>query len=82
MVLGDRHHGSYHPDNFDANRPHPSLSNYRTPIAGLYHCGSDSYPGGSFTGQPAYNAATAIARDLGYEIWWNPKHPHEVLPEV
>jgi phytoene dehydrogenase-like protein len=82
MVLGDRHHGSYHPDNFDANRPHPSLSNYRTPIAGLYHCGSDSYPGGSFTGQPAYNAATAIARDLGYDIWWQPKDPHQVLPEA
>jgi phytoene dehydrogenase-like protein len=82
MVLGDRHHGSYHPDNFDANRPHPSLSNYRTPITGLYHCGSDSYPGGSFTGQPAYNAVTTIARDLGYEIWWNPKEPGEVLPEV
>jgi phytoene dehydrogenase-like protein len=82
MILGDRHHGSYHPDNFDFNRPHPSLSNYRTPIEGLYHCGSDSYPGGSFTGQPGYNAATIIARDLEYNIWWQPQDPHEVLPEV
>jgi len=80
MILGDRHHGSYHPDNFDFNRPHRSLSHYRTPIKGLYHCGSDSYPGGSFTGQPAYNAATVIAQDLGYDIWWSPKDPHDVLP--
>lgn len=82
MVLGDRHHGSYHPDNFDANRPHPSLSNYRTPIEGLYHSGSSTYPGGSFTGQPGYNAATVIARDLGYEMWWRPQDPREVLPEL
>jgi phytoene dehydrogenase-like protein len=80
MVLGDRHHGSYHPDNFDANRPHPQLSRYRTPLVGLYHCGADSYPGGSFTGQPGYNAATAIAHDLGYEAWWHPQDPRDVLP--
>lgn len=82
MILGDRHHGSYHPDNFDFNRPHASLSTYRTPLEGLYHCGSDSYPGGSFTGQPGYNAATAIARDLGYSLWWQPEDPHEVLPDL
>jgi len=80
MVLGDRHHGSYHPDNFDTNRPHPALSHYRTPLEGLYHCGADSHPGGSFTGQPAYNAVTEIAKDLQYDLWWNPEDPQEVLP--
>lgn len=80
MMLGDRHHGSYHPDNFDANRPHPSLAGYRTPLDNLYLCGSDTYPGGSFTGQPGYNAATVIARDCDYDTWWKPRDPREVLP--
>lgn len=79
MVLGDRHHGSYHPDNFDANRPHPLLSQYRSPIAGLYHCGSSTFPGGSFTGQPGYNAARAIAEDLGLELWWQPRTQREIV---
>ena len=81
MWLGDRHLGSYHPDNFDSKRPHPSLSNYRSPIDGLYHCGSDTYPGGSFTGQPGYNAATTIAQDLDIDIWWTPSDPRDVLPK-
>lgn len=80
MMFGDRHHGSQHPDNVFANRPHPSLSNYQTPIAGLYLCGASTHPGGSFTGQPGYNAATVIAKDLGYELWWKPKDPYDVLP--
>jgi phytoene dehydrogenase-like protein len=80
MWLGDRHLGSYHPLNFDNNRPHPLLANYRTPIEGLYLCGSDTYPGGSFTGQPGYNAATVIGRDCGYDLWWRPEEPREVLP--
>jgi len=82
MVWGDRHHGSYHPDNFWARRPHPALSQYRTPIEGLYLCGSGSFPGGSFTGQPGYNAATVIAEDLGYPRWWGPRRAEEVLAEL
>jgi phytoene dehydrogenase-like protein len=79
MVLGDRHHGSYHPDNSYGNRPHPALSDYRTPVARLYHCGSATHPGGAITGQPGYNAATVIARDLGYDLWWRPPSAHDVL---
>lgn len=72
MIAGDRHHGWYHPDNSGARRPHPALSGYRTPIEGLYHCGSSMHPGGAITGQPGYNAATVIARDLHLPLWWNP----------
>jgi phytoene dehydrogenase-like protein len=82
MVLGDRHHGSYHPDNFDDQRPAPELAHYRTPIDGLYLCGSSSFPGGSFTGQPGYNAAGAIAEDFGYECWWKPVHAREALSRL
>jgi len=82
MLFGDRHHGSQHPNNVFANRPHPSLSNYRTPIKGLYLSGAATHPGGSFTGQPGYNAATVIAQDLEYDTWWRPRHARDVLVEL
>lgn len=79
MPWGDRHHGSFHPDNWEANRPHPDLSGYRTPIAGLYLCGSSQHPGGSFTGVPGFNAAGVIADDLGWPVWWERPDPRDVL---
>lgn len=79
MLHGDRHHGSYHPANFGYHRPHASLSGYRTPIEGLYLCGAGTHPGGSFTGYPGYNAAGAIGRDLGLDLWWHPADVREAL---
>lgn len=79
MRGGDRHHGSYHPDNWGVERPHPALSGYRTPVDGLYLCGSSQHPGGSFTGQPGYNAAGVIADDLGVETWWRRPDPVAAL---
>lgn len=70
MRGGDRHHGSFHPSNWGYARPSPSMPGYRTPIEGLYLCGASQHPGGSFHGQPGYNAAGAIADDLGIESWW------------
>lgn len=79
MPRGDRHHGSYHPDNWGENRPHPSLSNYRTPVDGLYLCGASQHPGGSFNGTPGFNAAGAIADDQGVNVWWERPDPRAVL---
>jgi phytoene dehydrogenase-like protein len=79
MPRGDRHHGSYHPDNWAANRPHQELSGYRTPVDGLYLCGSSQHPGGSFTGSPGFNAAGVIADDLGVAAWWQRPDAREVL---
>jgi phytoene dehydrogenase-like protein len=79
MARGDRHHGSYHPDNWGASRPHQALSGYRTPVEGLYLCGSSQHPGGSFTGSPGYNAAGVIADDLGLEAWWPRPDARQVL---
>jgi phytoene dehydrogenase-like protein len=79
MFLGDRHHGTYHPDNWSIGRPHPALSGYRTPIEGLYLCSSSQHPGGSFTGIPGYNAAGVIADDLGIEPWWERPDPRQAL---
>jgi len=44
-------------------RPAPGWSQYRTPIAGLYLCGSGAHPGGGITGAPGHNAAKMVLRD-------------------
>ncbi len=79
MPRGDRHHGSYDPQNWGENRPHPSLSSYRTPVEGLYLCGASQHPGGSFNGTPGFNAAGIIAGDLGADLWWERSDPRAVL---
>lgn len=48
----------------------PGLANYRTPIGGLYYCGSCVHPGGGVVGATAYHAVNVIADDLGLEKWW------------
>lgn len=44
-------------------RPAPGWSQYRTPIDGLYLCGSGAHPGGGITGAPGYNAGHAVVED-------------------
>ncbi|MBD9373020.1 NAD(P)/FAD-dependent oxidoreductase [Rhizobium sp. ARZ01] len=46
------------------NRPVPGYAQYRSPIAGLYMCGSSTHPGGGVMGAPGRNAAIEILRDL------------------
>jgi len=41
-------------------RPAPAWSRYRTPVAGLYQCGSGTHPGGGVMGASGRNAAYAI----------------------
>ena len=40
------------------------VSQYRTPIAGLYLCGAGAHPGGGVTGAPGHNSAHQVLRDL------------------
>jgi phytoene dehydrogenase-like protein len=47
------------------NRPIPGYAQYRSPLRGLYMCGSSTHPGGGVMGAPGANAAHAILRDLG-----------------
>jgi phytoene dehydrogenase-like protein len=82
MRGGDRHHGSFHPDNWLFNRPTPAMPGYHTPIEGLYLVGPSQHPGGSFHGQPGYNAAGVIAQDLGLDQWWQPTDPKQALAEL
>jgi phytoene dehydrogenase-like protein len=51
-------------DQFFAWRPMLGMGRYRTPIRGLYLCGSGSHPGGGLTGAPGANAAREILADL------------------
>jgi phytoene dehydrogenase-like protein len=79
MPNGDHLHGSFHPDNFGYNRPHPSLSGFRTPIEGLFLCGSSQHPGGGFSGACGYIAAGVIAEDLKIDAWWERKTVEQIL---
>ena len=44
-------------------RPVPGWSDYRTPIKGLYLCGSAAHPGGGVMGACGRNAAREMLRD-------------------
>jgi phytoene dehydrogenase-like protein len=44
-------------------RPVPGWAGYRTPVKGLYLCGSAAHPGGGVMGAPGLNAARVIQRN-------------------
>ena len=73
MVGGDIQVGELNEHQILENRPFPECGQYRTPIDGLYLCGSSAHPGGNITGGPGYNAAGVICADLEMEPWWKPK---------
>jgi phytoene dehydrogenase-like protein len=45
-------------------RPAPGWAQYRTPIRGLYMCGSATHPGGGIMGAPGKNAANVLLGDM------------------
>ncbi len=47
------------------NRPVPGYADYRSPIRGLYLCGSSAHPGGGVMAAPGANAAREVLIDLG-----------------
>jgi phytoene dehydrogenase-like protein len=70
MLRGAVRMGAYIPSQLGINRPHPLLSGTRTPIDGLYLCGSSTGNGGGINGAPGYIAANTIADDLGLKVPW------------
>lgn len=64
--LGGGHmlHGEPALDQLFTFRPMLGWAQYRTPIKGLYLCGSGSHPGGGITGIPGMNASREIVKDL------------------
>jgi phytoene dehydrogenase-like protein len=61
---GDIFHGALSLNQLYSARPALGYADYRTPIAGLYMCGSGTHPGGGVTGAPGHNAAAEVIRDL------------------
>lgn len=64
LVNGDIMHGALTLDQLFSARPVLGHGDYRTPIKGLYQCGSGTHPGGGVTGAPGHNAAKVVTKDL------------------
>lgn len=62
---GNIFHGAMTPDRLLFMRPSAALLPYRSPLAGLWLCGSATHPGGGVMGAPGRNAAREILRSLG-----------------
>lgn len=63
---GDIFHGRLSLDQMWAARPALGAGSYKTPVKGLWLCGSGTHPGGGVTGAPGHNAAHAILRHRGF----------------
>jgi phytoene dehydrogenase-like protein len=60
---GNIFHGEMSLDQMFVLRPVAGWARYRTPIKGLYLCGSGAHPGGGVMGAPGHNAAREMLRD-------------------
>ncbi len=57
---GHWHHGELALDQILMLRPFPGMSQYKTPIEGLYLCGAGSHPGGNVMGLVGRNCAKMV----------------------
>lgn len=64
ITRGNMHHVDMTIDQMLGARPLPGCAAYRTPLGGLYLCGSGCHPGGGVSGVPGHNAAETVIRDL------------------
>ncbi|XP_065175374.1 pyridine nucleotide-disulfide oxidoreductase domain-containing protein 2-like [Sycon ciliatum] len=60
LTGGNIFHGSMSLDQLYWTRPSRLYPDYRSPIRGLYLCGSSAHPGGGVMGAPGYNAAKVV----------------------
>ncbi len=60
LTEGDLNHGQLMLDQFLFMRPIPGWSNHKTPIDGLYLCGSGVHGGGGVSGAPGRNLAKML----------------------
>ncbi|MCX8505968.1 MAG: NAD(P)/FAD-dependent oxidoreductase [Alphaproteobacteria bacterium] len=65
ITEGNIFHGELTFDQLLFNRPIPGYAQYRSPIKGLYMCGSSTHPGGGVMGAPGANAAREVIADWG-----------------
>jgi phytoene dehydrogenase-like protein len=62
LTGGHIHHGELALDQLFTMRPTLGWADYRTPLRGLYLCGSGTHPGNGLTGASGQNAAREILR--------------------
>ena len=70
LIGGDIFHGRMSLDQLWAARPVLGAGDYRSPIKGLFICGSGTHPDGGVTGAPGHNAAREILADRGLLGRW------------
>jgi phytoene dehydrogenase-like protein len=63
LTGGNIFHGRMTLDQMFSMRPVPGFAGYRTPVKGLYMCGSGTHPGGGVMGTPGLNAVRVILKD-------------------
>jgi phytoene dehydrogenase-like protein len=63
LTGGSLFHGDLTVDQLFFMRPVAGWAQYRTPISGLYLCGSGTHPGGGVMGAPGFNAAREVLAD-------------------
>ncbi|XP_040463224.1 pyridine nucleotide-disulfide oxidoreductase domain-containing protein 2 isoform X3 [Falco naumanni] len=66
---GNIFHGGMSLDQLYFARPAPSYSGYRSPVPGLYLCGSGAHPGGGVMGAAGRNAAQVALEDFRRLRW-------------
>lgn len=64
LTGGNIFHGAMGLDSLFLMRPVKGWSNYRTPVRGLYLCGSGAHPGGGVMGAPGRNSARVVIQDM------------------
>ncbi|KAF5176829.1 Pyridine nucleotide-disulfide oxidoreductase domain-containing protein [Thalictrum thalictroides] len=64
LTGGNIFHGAMGLDSLFLMRPVKGWSGYRTPLRGLYICGSGAHPGGGVMGAPGRNAAHVVLSDI------------------
>ena len=78
---GNIFHGEMSLDQMYVMRPVAGWARYRTPVRGLYLCGSGAHPGGGVMGAPGYNCAREMLKSgmapaeerKATSVWASPK---------
>jgi phytoene dehydrogenase-like protein len=67
LIGGNIFHGELSAEQLFHMRPAPGYADYRTPIRGLYQCGSATHGGGGVSGIPAFNCVREIVHDVRHQ---------------
>jgi phytoene dehydrogenase-like protein len=63
LIGGNIFQGEMALDQLFSFRPAQDLAGYKTPVEGLYLCGSGTHPGGGVMGIPGLNASRVVVAD-------------------